>query len=151
MWYILENLVHTGKFSTHWKIQHTLENVVHTGKCSTRGKIQYMLEHLVHAGKFGTYWKIWCILENVVHTGKCTYRKIQYTLENVVHTGKCSAYWKTFIHAVKKSKEFPEAIFTKLPASQTHSVGIPRAKFQPKLSTNLERTGRNPFSALRKV
>ena len=100
MWYILENLVHTGKFSKHWKMQYTLENVVHTGKCSTYRKMQYILENVVHTGKFsntgkcGTYWKIQYTLENLAHTGKfSTHWKMQYTLENVVHAGKFSTCW----------------------------------------------------------
>jgi hypothetical protein len=49
------------------------------------------------------------------------FRITQYALVNGLPSKsdeKCSAYWKTFIHAVKKITAFLEAIFTKLPTSQ---------------------------------
>jgi len=64
---------------------------------------------------------------------------------------KYSTYCKSFIHAVKKIMAFPEAIFTKHPNPQTIFLEISRAKFQSKLSTNMERTGRNPFTPIRNV
>jgi len=74
------------------------------------------------------------------------FRITQYTLDE-----KCSTYWKTFIHAIKKITAFLEVIFAKLPTSQTHFVEISRAKFKPKLSTNMESTGRNPSNPTCKV
>ena len=68
MWYILDDVVYTGRCGIYLTMWYIVDDVVYTRRCGIYLTMWYILDDVVYTGRCGIYLTMWYILDDVVYT-----------------------------------------------------------------------------------